>query len=61
MPGPVEQVTAIDPAYEVLVRGQTTNSPSLIVVEHGQGRIVVQTDRPGMGDFSDEVYVRMIK
>ena len=61
MPGPADQITVIDPAYEVLVRGQTTNSPSLAVVEYGQGRIVVQTDHSGTSHFSDEVYRRMIE
>ena len=61
MPGPADQITAIDPAYGVLVRGQTTNSPSLAVVEYGQGRIVVQTSHSGEGSFSDEVYRRMIE
>lgn len=60
MPGPADQITAIDPAYEVLVRGQTTNSPSLAVAEYGRGRIVIQTDHSG-GGFSDEVYRRMIE
>jgi len=61
MPGPADQITAIDPTYAVLVRGQTTNSPSLVVVEYGQGRIVVQTDHSGASHFSDEVYRRMIE
>ena len=64
MPGPADQITAIDPAYEVLVRGQTTNSPSLAVAEYGQGRIVVQTANPSpssFNPFSDEVYRRMIE
>jgi len=60
MPGPADQITAIDPAYAVLVRGQATNSPSLAVTEYGQGRIVIQTDHPGNGRPSDEVYRRMI-
>lgn len=61
MPGPADQITAIDPAYEVLVRGQVTNSPSLAVAEYGQGRVVVQTDHPGADDFGEEVYRRMIE
>ena len=63
MPGPADQITEIDPSYEVLVRGQTTNSPSLAVAEYGQGRVVVQADNPSTSSFtpfSDEVYCRMI-
>ena len=61
MPGPSDQITAIDSAYAVLVRGQATNSPSLVVAEYGQGRILVQTAHPSYSGFSDEVYHRMVE
>jgi murein DD-endopeptidase MepM/ murein hydrolase activator NlpD/cell division septation protein DedD len=59
MPGPADQIISIDPAYAILVRGQATNSPSLVVAPYGQGRILIQTDHPANIN-NDETYHRMI-
>ena len=60
MPGPSDQITELDPAYEILVQGRSTASPSVVVAIYGQGRLLVQTAHPSEG-FSDEVYHRMIE
>ncbi len=63
MPGPADQIKQIDAAYEVLVRGLATNSPSIATARYGQGRIVILTDnssRDAEHPFSDIVIRRII-
>ena len=60
MPGPADQITAMDAAYHTLVEGAVTHYPSLIIATYGQGRILVQLDNPASTSLSDEVYRRMI-
>ena len=65
MPGPADQITAFSTSYDVLVEGRVTGSPSLLVADYGQGRVVIQTDNSDYGslngDISDEVFIRMIE
>jgi hypothetical protein len=64
MPYPADQLTNVDPAYQILVKGNATNSPSLVVGQYGNGRILVQAGHPSptaYNPFSDEIYNRMVK
>lgn len=38
MPGPADQMTSVDPAYDILVEGAATHSPSLVVTDFGGGK-----------------------
>jgi hypothetical protein len=64
MPGPSDRMVEIDPAYEILVRGRSTNSPSLAVATIGNGRILILADTSNpkaLRPFGDEVFRRMIE
>ena len=64
MPGPADRMVDIDPAYEILVRGRVTNSPSLVAATVGPGRILVLADTSSpnaIRPFGNSVFRRMIE
>jgi len=63
MPIPVDSINTLDAIYDVLVKGQVTDTPSLFVTEYGSGKILVHTSNPSPNatyPMSDSVIVRMI-
>jgi len=64
MPGPGDQITALAPEYEILVRSAYTATPTLVITRHGRGRILIQTANPGLNvrnPFSNAAYMRMVE
>ena len=41
LPGPADRVLNPDPAYRILTVGRNSGSPSLMSLEHGEGRILI--------------------
>ncbi len=64
LPGPADQMTEIDPAYTVLIRGRSSRFPSLMVAEFGSGRLLILADTSSLKSlrpFGNAVYRRMIE
>lgn len=62
LPFPADRMSDVDPRYQVLALGGRTESPSLVVAEHGRGRIVVQTANEAPGakvPFPDRTLLRL--
>lgn len=67
MPGPLDQIRGsdIDEQYKILVVGKTTLSPSLVIANYEQGRILISAGNASLSSnvpykISDEVLIRMI-
>ena len=63
LPFPGDQVQDLPEQYTLLAQGTTTGSPSLFVLEHGDGKILFAMGHPNpnaIHPYSDEVYYRML-
>jgi len=63
MPFPHDQMSNLDPRYRILAKQKSTDSPSLVVCNYGDGRIVVQTNNETYAaeiKIGDEILRRMI-
>lgn len=62
MPFSADTIPAHSAQYEILVKGQLSNSPSLLTATYGAGRVLIQTAHHSPSashPFSDEVCIRM--
>lgn len=63
MPFPHDRMLKVDPRYRVLAKQKSTDSPSLVVCNFGDGRVVVQTNAESDAaniPLGDEILRRMI-